>query len=299
VHALARALVAERIAFWSPEHLDRRLAVTADLIALGEASGDREAELLGRHWRIVDLVESGDRPAFDAELERYAALAGRVRLPQHRWYARYWQALPALLAGDGERGLAMVDEAVAIGVRAGDENAARMPLFAQYSLLGGKRHGLGSVPAAMEDIFTEGIARPHVSRAFRSGYAWHLAAAGDLDGARRELRVVGPPSELPHDMNWLSATFELACAAEVVRDRALAAELRALLAPYAGRQAITARAVCTYGSIDFALGVAAATVGDLAAARAHLEAAAAIDEAFGATVAAGRARQVLQELADA
>jgi hypothetical protein len=171
-----------------------------------------------------------------------------------------------------------------------------MPLFAHYSLLGGMRHGVGAVPAAMEEIFTAGIARPHVSRAFRSGYAWHLAAAGDLDGARRELRTVGPPADLPHDMNWLSATFELACAAELVRDRALAAEVLELLAPYAGRQAITARAVCTYGSVDFALGVAAATVGDLAAAGAHLEEAAAIDAAFGATVAAGRARQVLAEL---
>jgi hypothetical protein len=146
------------------------------------------------------------------------------------------------------------------------------------------------------EIFAWGIDQPHVSRAFRSGYAWHLAAAGEVDAARRELSAIGPPAELPHDANWLSTTFELACAAELLADRDLAAELRTLLAPYAGRQAIAARAACTYGSVDFALGLAAATAGDVAAARAHLAVAAAADEAFGATVAAARARQVLAEL---
>jgi hypothetical protein len=58
--ALADAISARHVALWSAPHLDERLALAEDMIALGERSGNRERVLQGRNWRFMDLLESGD-----------------------------------------------------------------------------------------------------------------------------------------------------------------------------------------------------------------------------------------------
>ena len=210
---LAIALVAERIALWSPDLLDKRLATAGALVTLGVAEGDDEIELQGRHWRLVDLFEAGDRPAFDAELARYGAVADRTRLPQHRWYATFWRALCAGLAGDVATARRLSEEACAIGARADDGNAARVRGLLDYGI-GLLQVGMpdGLPPGAL-DLLDRELKRPAVvANAYRCSLAWFFAAQGDLDRARTELAQAGPPEGIPRDVNWISSMAERAFA---------------------------------------------------------------------------------------
>jgi tetratricopeptide (TPR) repeat protein len=297
VRGLAQALVAQRIADWGPDDLERRLDTDAALIRLGVEAGDAEAELQGRQWRIVDLVEAGDATAFGSELDGYAALSERVRLPQHRWYAVFWRGLRAVLAGDAEAGAPLLAEAEEIAERAGDANASRAIEALELT-----RRVVGDIGRAedlaplVDAVLVHEVAKPHVGRAFRAGYAWFLAATDDHAGAREQLALGGPPVELPRDVNWLSTMTERAGAITLLADADLAAEHYPLLVPFAGRQAMVARAWSTYGAVDYFLGILARTMGDTERARLHLADAERLDDAFGGTLAARRAGSALAEL---
>ena len=98
-NALASALNARHVALWRPDRLEERLATAADMIAAARETGERHAELQARNWRVADLFELGDMPAFREEAARHARLADELRLPSFQWYTPLWAAVEALLAG--------------------------------------------------------------------------------------------------------------------------------------------------------------------------------------------------------
>ena len=76
--ALVTALQSRHAALLHISHLDERLALDDEILALAERIGVRELEALGRHWRIYDLLEAGEMAAARAEHEALARLAGRA-----------------------------------------------------------------------------------------------------------------------------------------------------------------------------------------------------------------------------
>ena len=64
------------------------------------AAGDGVAELQGRNWLIVDLIDGGERELAEAEIAVYGELAERLRIPAHMWYPYAWRAAFADLDGD-------------------------------------------------------------------------------------------------------------------------------------------------------------------------------------------------------
>ena len=97
--ALASALNARHVALWRPDRVEERLATAADMIAAARETGERHAELQARNWRVADLFELGDMPAFREEVARHAWLADELRLPSFQWYTPLWSAVEAMLAG--------------------------------------------------------------------------------------------------------------------------------------------------------------------------------------------------------
>ena len=61
--ALAAALNAQRVARWDLDHLAQRRAISEELVAVAVAAGDGLAELQGRNWLVVDLIDAGERAA--------------------------------------------------------------------------------------------------------------------------------------------------------------------------------------------------------------------------------------------
>ncbi|HET6869335.1 MAG TPA: AAA family ATPase [Solirubrobacteraceae bacterium] len=289
--ALASALGARHVALWRPDRVRERLAVAADMIAAAREAGDRHAELQGHNWRVADLFELGDMPAWEEETARHARLAEELRLPVFQWYTPLWAAVRAMLAGRYDEVERLSAEAGQAGLRAGDRNAE---LFA----------GMVGFCAQLEreafeeidvDFIEDKIANSAVGVAYRSSYAWILAGRGETERAREELRAT---MALPHafDANWLSLQAECAETVILIQDPSHAASIYDRLAPYAGRPATAGRGISSYGAVDRLLGGLAALLGREDDAIRHLQDAVRVNEALGCAVWRTRAQQQLAQI---
>lgn len=286
--ALASALGAQHVALWRPDRVQKRLGVADEMIAAARDAGDRHAELQGHNWRVTDLFELGDMPAWRQETARHARLAEELRLPVFQWYTPLWESVEAMLSGryaDAER---LCTEAEEAGARAGDRNAGLsvgiVRFCAQF-----EREAFDEMDVAFVE---DKIANSPAGVAYRGGYTMFLAGRGDSERARSELHAV---MALPHafDANWLSLQAECAEASVLLEEPRHAAALYERLLPYAGRPVTAGRAMCSYGAVDRTLGGLAALLGRHEAAVRHLEAAVRINDALGASVWRERAERQL------
>jgi tetratricopeptide (TPR) repeat protein len=289
--ALAAALGARHVALWRPDRVEERLAVAGEMIAAARRAGDRHAELQARNWRVADLFELGDMPAYEEEAARHARLAEELRLPTFEWYTPLWAAMDAILEGRFDDGERLADEAEAMGTRAGDRNAA---LFADmvrfcHQL---EREAFAEIEL---DFIEDKIANSPAGPAYRGSYSWILAARGDTDRGRAELATAMAHPH-PFDANWISFQAECAEASVWLDDPTHAATLYDRLAPYAGRPVTAGRAATSFGAVDRVLGRLAAVLGRHQAAARHLEDAVRLDAARGWSVWSAHAQRQLADL---
>ena len=289
--ALASALNARHVALWRPDRVEERLATAADMIAAARATGERHAELQARNWRVTDLFELGDMPAFREEVARHARLADELRLPSFQWYTPLWSAVEALLAGRFEEADALAAEAKEHGMRAGDRNAE---LFAEMLLFTGQLER-GEFEQVDIAFIEDKIANSPAGPAYAASYAWVLAGLGDTERARTTLdRAVAQPHAF--DANWMSAQAECADACVLLGDATHAAVFYDRLLPYAGRPATAGRAVTSYGAVDRHLGGLAALLGRRDDAERHLRAGIARNHELGCSVWAEHTERWLHAL---
>ena len=289
--AFASALGARHVALWRPDRVEERLAVAGEMIVAARKAADRHAELQGHNWRVADLFELGDMPAWHEETARHARLAEELRLPVFQWYTPLWAAVQAMLAGRYDDLERLSAEAEQAGLRAGDRNAR---LFA-----GMVRFCAQLERGAFEDTDIEfiknKIANSAVGVAYRSSYAWILGGLGETERARGELRTT---MALPHafDANWLSLQAECAEASILIKDATYAATLYERLLPYAGRPATAGRGVSSYGAVDRHLGGLAELLDRQDDAVRHLEDAIRLNATLGCIVWRGRAERHLARI---
>jgi hypothetical protein len=295
--AEAAALNARHVALWRPDRLRERLDTAARMLAAARLARDRQLELQARNWRVTDLFELGDLPAWREEVRRHAALADELRLPLFQWYTPLWAAVDALHAGRYDEARELRSVAFAAGEGAGDGNAL---LFAQ--LLETHEWFLRGDFAGVDlDLLREKVARSPAGSAWRCGYTWCLAELGHTGEAAAHLREIAADgyATLPFDANWPSAAGECAEACALLGAAEAAAPLYDLLAPYAGRPITAGRALLSYGSADRHLGGLAAVLGRRDTAIAHYERAIALDGAAGLEPWVQRARSGLARLTGA
>jgi DNA-binding SARP family transcriptional activator/tetratricopeptide (TPR) repeat protein len=274
--ALAAALGARHVALWRPDRVEERLAVAGDMIAAARRAGDRHAELQARNWRVTDLFELGDMPAWREEVARHGRLAEELRLATFAWYTPLWASVEAMLAGRYDDAERLVSAAELAGTRAGDRNAELFAGMVRFcSVL--QREAFAELSL---EFLEDKIANSPAGPAYRGSYAWTLAALGRTDRARSELAaaIAGPQA---FDANWMSLQAECAEAAILLGDPEHAALLYTRLAPYAGRPATAGRAVWSHGAVDRPLGGLAALLGRHDDAVRHLEDAIRINAALG------------------
>jgi len=249
------------------------------MIAAARETGERHAELQARNWRVADLFELGDMPAFREEVARHARLADELRLPSFQWYTPLWAAMQALLAGRFDEADDLAAQAKEQGVRAGDRNAE---LFPEMLLFTGQlvRDEFHQVDIA---FIEHKIANSPAGPAYASSYAWVLAGLGETERARATLEhAIAHPHAF--DANWMSAQAECADTCVLLGDATHAAVFYDRLLPYAGRPATAGRAVASYGAVDRHLGGLAALLGRREDAVRHLRAAIARNDELGCTV---------------
>jgi class 3 adenylate cyclase len=264
---LAAALMRKIFIPAGPDAARVRQAIADEMVELGEDSGDREAVLRGHAYRLWSLLELGDIPSVDRELEIYARLADELRMPEHTWHTFALRGMRALLDGDMEEAERLADEAR----RAGDR--AEQPLAQQY-------HGIqmiqirsmqgraGELLPALRDLADRFPGIP----AWRTGQVTLAARAGDIELAQRELDGFAADdfSVLPKDVNWFAAMSLMGEAIALIGDTKHAERVYELLLPYEGLIIVVARAAASNGPVDRVLGLLCRNMGRQDDAERHL-----------------------------
>jgi tetratricopeptide (TPR) repeat protein len=276
---LAEVVSTHRWVTWGPDDLEGRLAMATEVVRLAEETGHREMALMGRAWRVADLLELGEIARVSSEVEACARLAEEVRQPYYLHLVAVFRATLALLVGrlaDAER---WACEALAIGRRAQYPDAMQEFLVQMLAL----RRAQGCLDEVGDEARAWVDENSHMP-AWRCGLAYVFAESGREAEARQlfELLAAHDFADLPRDYTWLAAITLLARVACVLRDGPRIARLYELLAPYAGRNVVVADAVISYGSVDTFLGELAGELERWEEAERHFEDAIAFNRRLGA-----------------
>jgi hypothetical protein len=288
--SLLKALVARHVALWSPDHVEERMAIADELVATARVAGDREAELEGLNWRVLDLLELGEMPAVRAAIDSHARLAEELRLLSYVWYASMWRATLATMAGRLDEAAVLVEEGARVGRLAQDENAALLFGMQRITLDVARDRLTPADRAAVEE-------RARTSAARGAWKAWLVVLSlerGDVDEAARLLaEEIDDLDAIPMDANWLYAMTTLAVGSAFLGDAAAAARLYPRVLPHAKRIVVAGRGASCLGSAAYSLGLLAAVRGDDSAAARHLTDAVATNDRMGAAPFAAVARHEL------
>ncbi|HSD23894.1 MAG TPA: AAA family ATPase, partial [Solirubrobacterales bacterium] len=159
-----------------------RLALADEMVELGESSGDREAVVRGHAYRLWSLLELGDIPAVDRELELYARLAEELRMPEHTWHTFALRGMRALLDGDIGGAERLAQEARRAGNRA-EQAIAEQYYGIQMIQIRSMQGRAAELLPAVGDLAERFPGIP----AWRGGQVTLAARSGDVELAQREL----------------------------------------------------------------------------------------------------------------
>jgi DNA-binding SARP family transcriptional activator/tetratricopeptide (TPR) repeat protein/energy-coupling factor transporter ATP-binding protein EcfA2 len=283
--ALAYACGARRRALWDAPHLRDRLEASTEMLTMARQIGNLELQLQAHAWLIVDLLESGDREAVDAQMEAFAAGADRLRQPLFEWNSILWQAMWALLAGSLEQADHLASEALAAG---GPAEAVTASQYYAIQLLAIRREQgrIGELEQAARQLVQDNPGRP----AWRAALANLLCEEGRLPEAREEFERLAAHGfeDVPKDLDWMIAMTLLSDVCADLGDGERAALLYGKLEPYAGSNVVIGLAAVCLGSAASFLGKLAATMGRHDRAREHFERALAANAELQAPVCLAR-----------
>ncbi len=269
--ALVAAVHARHETIDPADDLDEVLELARRSCELAGPSGQPDAELWGRTWRLEACLALGDLGQFDAETGRLAALADRLGWPVAHWHLLRARAARALVAGRLGPAREFAEQARDLAARSQDASAAYMFLAflsglaefdGDYSWAGATAFGNEDVPIAVAQL-------------------GHIAMGrGDRDGALAATRRLrGALPRLPADGRRTYVTVITGEMAAWVGDLDLAAECYTRMLPRAGLY-LNSMSSC-HGAVARPLGMMAAALGRPEAGR-HLAAAVAMEERIGA-----------------
>lgn len=254
---LIYTLYARHFALGGPEYAAERLIIANEIVRLAESISDRAWELQGRHWRVNSSADLDDFDAVDTEIDAYAAIAGRLGLPQYLPCISLFKALRTFMAGDvdkaeglGARGLAMAQDP--------PEPIVLQGYGAQLWMIRREQGRLSELTQTLAGMVERFPGRP----GWRAGYAATLAETGHLDAARDQLAPLAKDdfALVPSDPTWLFTLSLLADTCALVADTGGAEVLYELLLPFEHRCA-TLFGVASTGPVALNLGRLAQVLG--------------------------------------
>jgi tetratricopeptide (TPR) repeat protein len=275
---LAYALDGRASAIVAPDTIRERLAIAGELREVAERIGDTERIMQGHTHRQLALLQLGDVPGAEAELDAALRIARELRQPVQLWQARGVQAMLALAAGRLDEAEQLIPEALALGEHA--HPAAVIPVYRmQLYTLCEFRGTLDSVEPEIRDLAAEFPTRP----VFRCVLAHLNARLGRRPEARRALEALADRefSALPFDQEWLFGMSLLAEVSALLADTDSASVLYRMLLPWAALNAVD-QAEGVRGAVSRYLGLLATTTGRWQEAETHFEAALAMNTRMGA-----------------
>ncbi|MGE0683552.1 MAG: hypothetical protein AB7P69_21960, partial [Candidatus Binatia bacterium] len=278
---LGYCLEAHHLALWGSPQLEERLATTAEILQLAEQAGDLELALTGYSRRIADLLEAGELFAVDAAIAAHARLAEELRQPEYLWYSVIWKGMRAVMAGQFEEGERLVQQALMLGQRAQvSHDDAALGFAIQLFTLRREQGRLEEMESALKGFIEQ---YPIIST-FRCTLAYLYSEVGQEAAAREIFEDLAKQgfTDLPQDLTFPLSLAFLAHVCVFLRDACRAAQLYALLLPYADRNVVISTAIAYHEPADHSLGVLAALRGQWDEAQRHFAAALAMNTRLGA-----------------
>jgi tetratricopeptide (TPR) repeat protein len=280
---LAFALAASTVATWSPDNLEERLGAHSRIIELADVVGWVNLSAEARMWRSAGAEELGDFDAADADLAVLDHYARSSRRPLHSALRDLRRAGRALLRGEYAEAEQLA-EATLHEVDAGPDFVSGYG--AQLFALRRDQGRLGEIDTVVELAVA---ATPDIV-AWRVPLLFVLLERGRRDEARAELEAIAADrfAGLTRDWLWLGTTALAADAVVALAHAAVAEVLYDLLLPFAGRHAVLAHGVLSFGAVARPLGALAALLGRTDEARHHLRHALEANRSVGAAPAVAR-----------
>src|SRR5262245_56935247 len=275
---LAFALANAHTALSDPGHLDDRLAVSTELVALSERVHNPELGYLGHVHRACDLLELG-RVA-DARRSALATVENVEDLdqPMQRYYVTWLQSTLALLEGRFDESQQLADEALEVGLAA-DSPDALVVWGTQAIVLGWQRGEVGHLVEPAQRLLDQ---YPDLT-AWPAAVALVQAAAGLHDEARAQLRRSASNLDgFDFSATWTAAMLVLAEVCRIVDAPEYAPAIYERLVPYAQTLCVVSLNLSEMGPLTRPLGVLATLMGDYQCAAVHFEDAIATSERIGA-----------------
>jgi DNA-binding SARP family transcriptional activator len=275
VDTLKTALMGRHVALLHIEHLDERLALIDEVLAL--AQGHRPLTAEAHHWRLFDLCELGDVAAARGDHAELARLAKELRQPVLRHLDLGWEGVFAHLAGDVAEAERLAERSFRFGDRAQMVSAGSS--FASMLFTLRRQQGrIAELVPSMHALETGRSASP----AWKAALALAQVQIGEVDDGRARFeRLAGADfSAIPRDWFWSITTALMAETCAALRDRERAPLLYALLEPFAERFVQVIFSV-SWGSYHRYLGLLAGVMDRFDDAERHFEAALLADARLG------------------
>jgi DNA-binding SARP family transcriptional activator len=279
---LAPALLSRHAAHLHPRHLDERLALAGDAVALADAAALGETAALARHWLIYDLVEAGDLDAAHGRQEELATLARELQQPLYQHSALAWRGVWAQLAGRAEEAERLAREGLRLAERARARDARAHFTGQLLAIL----RDQGRLPELLPDLERLVAERSEVLP-WRALLPLAKLDAGDAVAAGAAFDAALADGQC--GLLWLPAHAWLAEAAALLGRTDACATLLERLAPYEGRLVQASFTGC-WGAVERPLGLLARALGREAEAARYLDAALERHERIGAAPLARRSR---------
>lgn len=244
-----------------------RIGLAERAIALTQDAAPSDVLAFALQERMFDLFELGQGAAFEEAFDRYENVVEQLAQPFFSWLLALFRGTRALLAGDVDEAENLAHAALAKGTQLGTPNAEGA--FAGQLFSVRREQGrLGELLPLLETTADRHRALP----VFRAAGAAITAAGGDLEAASAALEDVMAHDldDFPRDQNWLATIGTLAPAVAAVGGERRIRQVIEMLEDFTGRMIVVGQGAATHGAVSHHLGVLHASLGDDAAARAHL-----------------------------
>lgn len=266
---LASTLVSRCFALDGPDDVDEQLDIGAEVIRIGEQTGDADLVLQGARTRMQPLLVVGAHEAANELAERFTQLAGELRHPEHLRLVVMWEIMWATLQGRFDEATARAEALRDQLARSGHSQAAIIHL-GQTLPLAWMRRESHRIPAPVEGSRS---VEPYALHRW-SVAAWLESSRGHARAARGLLAEHPPETlaELDSNYLWTPTVVGCAIAAAAAGDVPWAEAAHRALAPLSGRNCVMGYAAFL-GAVDHHLGALDAVRGRIDDAVAYLESA--------------------------
>jgi DNA-binding CsgD family transcriptional regulator/tetratricopeptide (TPR) repeat protein len=276
---LAATLKTRFFVRWRPEHIATRLATVTELLRLADEVGDGDLVLQAYSWRLFDLMDLGDMPAVEAQLEAHTRLAEEFRQPFYLYINVTFRAMRAIFEGHFEAGEQLAQQAFTIGQRLRGQDALGVFGVQMFML----RREQGRLQE-LAPIVAHFVQTSPAASIWRPGLALIYSELGCEPEAREEFERLAAHdfADIPQDAVWSTCIVYLTKVCTFLGDARRASILYQCLTPFDGYNITVGPTAACYGAAARYLGMLATTMARWDEAQRHFADALAMNARTGA-----------------